>query len=63
MPRKPAKFTRLGWNGFVVDYDDIINRLYLKLGDGKLHRRVEAGHGVVLDLDIGGRLLGIEVLR
>ena len=61
--KKPVKFTRLGWNGFAVDYDDLANVLYLRLGDGKSERQVKKGHGVIFDLDVDGKLLGIEVIR
>jgi uncharacterized protein YuzE len=43
-------------------YDIDASALYVYLGDGEPDRQVETGDGIVLDIDVTGAPVGVEVL-
>ena len=46
-----------------VQYDPAADAMYIRLADGTVADSDEVRDGVVLDYDVNGRVLGIEVLN
>ncbi len=46
----------------VIKYDKEADALYIKLSEGKVAESDEEKPGVILDYDVDGNILGIEVL-
>lgn len=44
-------------------YDKKADAAYLRLAEGRVVESEETAEGIVLDLDAGNRILGIEILR
>lgn len=45
-----------------VQYDPSVDAMYIRLTDGKYEESIEAQPGVLLDVDKGGTVVGIELL-
>jgi uncharacterized protein YuzE len=45
-----------------ISYDKDADAMYIKLANGEFGKNREIHEGIILDLDRGGRLLGIEIL-
>lgn len=45
-----------------ITYDKIVDAAYMTLRKGKVNKTVEMSDGVIVDLDIKGNILGIEML-
>ncbi len=46
-----------------VHYDELVDALYLKLGDDEPDGVIEIAEGVNIDTTAGGKLAGIEILE
>ncbi len=44
-------------------YDAQSDALYIRLAEGRINESEEVSPGVVLDFDVDGHLLGVEVLK
>ena len=45
-----------------ITYDKIVDAAYMTLRKGKVNKTVEMSDSVIVDLDIKGNILGIEML-
>jgi uncharacterized protein YuzE len=45
-----------------ISYDKDADAMYIRLANGEFRRNREIHEGIILDVDDGGRLLGIEIL-
>jgi uncharacterized protein YuzE len=46
-----------------LEYDPVVDALYVRLGDADILESEEVRPGIVLDYDDAGNVVGIEVLR
>ena len=45
-----------------IRYDSRVDALYIRLRDGEIDESDEVSEGVVMDYDVAGILMGIEIL-
>ena len=45
-----------------IEYDNEIDALYIRLQEKHVDRTVEIAEGLNIDLDIAGKMIGLEVL-
>lgn len=45
-----------------IEYDKIVDALYIRAGKGKVHKTIKLNRRVLFDVDKNGYILGIEVL-
>ncbi len=46
-----------------VEYDCTSNAVYIKLKEGKIASSDEVAPGIIVDYDVEGEVVGIEILR
>ena len=45
-----------------IEFDQVADALYVELADGDVEKTEEIKPGVILDYDINGNVLGVEML-
>ncbi|OGM93710.1 hypothetical protein A2935_01660 [Candidatus Wolfebacteria bacterium RIFCSPLOWO2_01_FULL_47_17b] len=43
-----------------LQYDKSADALYIYLGKGRIRKTIKAGKNILVDLDKGGRVIGVE---
>lgn len=45
-----------------IEYDPIVDALYVRLGEAKIIESEQVQPGVILDFDESGKVVGVEIL-
>jgi uncharacterized protein YuzE len=45
-----------------IEYDPVVDALYVRLGEAKIIESEQVQPGVILDFDESGRVVGVEIL-
>lgn len=45
-----------------IEYDPVVDALYVRLGETKIIESEQVQPGVILDFDESGRVVGVEIL-
>ncbi len=48
---------------YTIRYDAYVDVLYVKIREGKVAESDEVENGIILDYDLNGNLIGIEILE
>ena len=46
-----------------IDFDPLTDAMYIELADGEVEKTEEIKPGMMLDYDVDGNVLGIEILH